>query len=219
MQNTWGYSPLQGGLAFLPATGLIALLTPFAGLLAQRAGPRLYLWIMLGLLLTGVSFLYVVLALSPQSNYVDGLLPPFLARAFGIPLFTSCATLAIVSAVSSQQAGLSSGTLGMARNIGTAFGVAVLSQVYLLHMNAALPSSLHASKAAAERFIDAGQGASHILLEAIIIDGFRLVSLICLILCCGAMICAFFIRTRLRTKNADLTVAPEERSLSTSKGQ
>jgi DHA2 family methylenomycin A resistance protein-like MFS transporter len=125
MQNTWGYSPLQGGLAFLPATGLITLLTPFAGLLAQRAGPRLYLFIMLGLLLTGVSFLYAAIALSPQSNYVDGLLPPFLARAFGIPLFTSCATLAIVSAVSSKQAGLSSGTLGMARNIGTAFGVAV----------------------------------------------------------------------------------------------
>ena len=28
MQNTWGFTPLQGGLAFLPATGLIALLTP-----------------------------------------------------------------------------------------------------------------------------------------------------------------------------------------------
>lgn len=28
MQNTWGLSPLQGGLAFLPATGLIALFTP-----------------------------------------------------------------------------------------------------------------------------------------------------------------------------------------------
>src|SRR5437588_2976687 len=28
LQNTWGLTPLQGGLAFLPATGLIALLTP-----------------------------------------------------------------------------------------------------------------------------------------------------------------------------------------------
>lgn len=198
MQNTWGYSPLQGGLAFLPATGLIALLTPLGGLLAQWSGSRLYLFIMSGLFLIGVSFLYVTIVLSPQSNYVDGLLPPFLARAFGIPLFTSCATLAIVSAVSSERAGLSSGTLGMARNIGTAFGVAVLSQVYLLHMNAALPSSLRASKAAAEQFIAAGQGASHILLAGIILDGFKLISLTCLIFCCGAIICAFFIRTRLR---------------------
>src|SRR5260221_5228288 len=41
MQNTWGFSPLQAGLAFLPATVLIAGLTPLAGLIAQRAGPRL----------------------------------------------------------------------------------------------------------------------------------------------------------------------------------
>src|SRR5579875_3993475 len=65
------------------------------GLLAQWSGSRLYLFIMSGLFLIGVSFLYVTIVLSPQSNYVDGLLPPFLARAFGIPLFTSCATLAI----------------------------------------------------------------------------------------------------------------------------
>ncbi len=26
MQNTWGFTPLQGGLASLPATGLIALI-------------------------------------------------------------------------------------------------------------------------------------------------------------------------------------------------
>jgi DHA2 family methylenomycin A resistance protein-like MFS transporter len=218
MQNTWGYSPLQGGLAFLPATGLIALFTPFTGVLAQRAGSRLYLFILLGLLLTGVSFLYVVLALSPQSNYLDGLLPPFLARACGIPLFTSCATLAIVSALSSKQAGLSAGTLGMARNIGTAFGVAVLSQIYLFHMNAALPAFPGASKAAAERFTAAGQGASHILLAGIIVDGFKLISLTCLILCCSAMMCAFFIRPRLRTKSADLTGAPDACSLSASKG-
>ncbi len=80
MQNTWGYSPLQGGLAFLPATGLIALFTPLTGLLAQWAGPRLYALIVIALLAMGLNFLYIVLFLTPQSDYVSGLLPTFLVR-------------------------------------------------------------------------------------------------------------------------------------------
>ena len=140
MQNTWGFSPLQGGLAFLPATGLIALFTPLTGLIAQWAGRRLYAFLILGLLAIGLSYLYVVLTLTPQSNYVGGLLPAFLVRGFGIPIVSSCATLAVMGAVSKQQSGLASGTLGMARNIGTAFGVAVLGQVYLSHINERAPT-------------------------------------------------------------------------------
>jgi MFS transporter, DHA2 family, methylenomycin A resistance protein len=202
MQNTWGYTPLQGGLAFLPTTVLVVLLTPLAGLLAQWAGPRLYLVLVLGLILVGASFLYVVITLTPQSGYVDGLLPPFIVRGFGIPLFVPCATFAVVRAVSSNQSGLASGTLGMVRNIGTAFGVAVLSQIYLFHINTAMPSSLATSRAAAEQFIISGQGTSRRIIESVILDGFIQTSIVCLILCGCAMVCAIFIRTRLQAKSS-----------------
>ena len=127
LQTTWGLTPLQGGLAFLPATGLIALLTPLSGLLAQWAGPRLSVILVLALLAIGVSFFYVAVTLTPQSTYVGGLLPTFLVRGLAIPVVSSCTTLAVMSAVPTKQSGLASGTLGMARNIGTAFGVSVLS--------------------------------------------------------------------------------------------
>jgi hypothetical protein len=83
MQNTWGYTPLQGGLAFLPATGLIVLFTPLTGLLAQWAGPRLNALLVIALLAMGLSFLYIVVTLTPQSDYVSGLLPTFINLSSG----------------------------------------------------------------------------------------------------------------------------------------
>jgi MFS transporter, DHA2 family, methylenomycin A resistance protein len=200
MQNTWVFTPLQGGLAFLPATGLIALFTPLSGLIAQKSGPRLSLLLVLALLAIGLSFFYVVVTLTPQSTYVGGLLPTFLVRGLAIPIVSSCTTLAVMSAVSTKQSGLASGTLGMARNIGTAFGVAVLSQVYLFHINTTLSSSLTTSKAAAQ-FIVSGVGASRPVIEAAILQGFKLTALTCLILCVSAAVLAFFLRTRSRKQD------------------
>ena len=216
MQNTWGFSPLQGGLAFLPATGLVALFTPLTGLIAQWAGSRRYAFLVLALLAIGLSYLYVVVTLTPQSNYVSGLLPTFLVRGLAIPIVSSCATLAVVSAVSTRQAGLASGTLGMARNIGTAFGVAVLSQVYLFQVNTTLPSSLTTSQAAADQFIASGEGASRLVVEGVILQGFKLTALTCLVFCAGAAIFAFFMRTHLLEKGIKHPVQKEEQGISVS---
>src|SRR5947209_5426100 len=217
MQNTWGFTPLQGGLAFLPATGLIALFTPLTGLIAQWAGHRLYVFLVLALLAIGLSFLYIVLTLTPESTYAGGLLPTFLMRGLAIPVVSSCTTLAVMSAVSTKQSGLASGTLGMARNIGTAFGVAVLSQVYLFHVNTTLPSSLATSRASADQFIVSGEGASRLILEGVILQGFKLTALTCLILCGSAAVLAFFIRSRLRKKGSTYPVQREEQRLSVPK--
>jgi MFS transporter, DHA2 family, methylenomycin A resistance protein len=214
MQNTWGFSPLQGGLAFLPATGLIVLLTPLSGVLAQWARARLNVFLILGLLLNGLSFLFVVLTLSPQSTYINGLLPAFLMRGLAIPIFTSCATLAVMNAVSTKQSGLASGTIGMARNIGTAFGVAVLSQVYLFHVNTTIPVSLAASRAAADQFIITGKGLSRLIIEGSILQGFRLTALSCLIFCGGAVILVFFMLAQARKKESKPAILKEEQNLS-----
>ena len=214
MQNTWGFSPLQGGLAFLPATGLIVLLTPFSGLIAQWAGQRQYVLLVLAALAIGLSFLYVVVTLTPQSNYVSGLLPTFLVRGLAIPIFTSCATLAVVSAVSPKQSGLASGSLGMARNIGTAFGVAVLSQVYLSHINTTLPAHLTASRAAADQFTAPGAGVGHLVVEGVILQGFQLTALAGVVLCGSAAVFAFFMRKPLRQKRARHAPPPVEDGIS-----
>ena len=210
MQNTWGYSPLQGGLAFLPATGLVALFTPLSGLIAQRAGSRLYLFLIFSVLAIGLSFLFILVDLSPQSTYAGTLLPTFIVRGLAIPIFSSCSTLAIISAVSKKQSGLASGTLGMARNIGTAFGVAVLSQVYLFHIDQALPQALVSSRAAAEQFLVSGAGASRLVVEAVIQQGFKLTALACLIFCLFSAGAALLMRVRLSTKDGKSLDLPQE---------
>ena len=40
MQNILGYSPLEAGVRFLPATLMIVVVAPIAGRLADRIGPR-----------------------------------------------------------------------------------------------------------------------------------------------------------------------------------
>jgi len=60
MQNFWGYTPLEGGLAFLPATVLVALLMPFSGIMGQRLGHRLRFIVMAGSVSVAASFLYLL---------------------------------------------------------------------------------------------------------------------------------------------------------------
>ncbi|HTK05631.1 MAG TPA: MFS transporter [Ktedonobacteraceae bacterium] len=215
MQNTWGFSPLQGGLAFLPATGLIALLTPVAGILAQKAGTRLYLLLILGLVAIGLSFLYATIVLNPQSTYSDGLLPSFLMRGLAIPIVTAGVMLAVINAVPTTQAGLASGTIGMVRNIGTAFGVAVLSQVYLSQVNFAIPDSLATVRAAADQFIIAGKGTIYPVIQNIIFQGFERTTLTCVILSAGAIVLLLFMRPRTQKEqeNAAPELAREEQRL------
>jgi EmrB/QacA subfamily drug resistance transporter len=204
MQNTWRFSPLQAGLAFLPATALIALLTPLSGLIAQWSGKQLRLFIAFGVLAIGISYFYVAVTLTPQSSYVGGLLPSLLARGIGIPIFTSCSMLAVMSAVSKDQAGLASGTLGMARNIGTAFGVAILNQVYLSHIDGTLPVHDALTRTSAEQFIVFGNSASRLIAELAILQGFAQVSLLCALLCGLSLVVALFIRSRQQTKTTQL---------------
>ena len=104
-------------------------------------GRKLRFYAAAGVFALGLGGVYVAL-IGPTSTYVNGLLPALLVRGIGIPLFSTCATLALLSAVPQGQAGLASGTLGMARNIGTAFGVATLGVIFNRQIATALPAQL-----------------------------------------------------------------------------
>ncbi|MCX7618952.1 DHA2 family efflux MFS transporter permease subunit [Tepidiforma sp.] len=141
MQNYLGLTPLQGGLAFLPATGLVAALMPVSGILGQRLGHRIRLIIIAGSLSVGLSFVYL-LQLDTSSRYLDGLLPAFILRGLGIGLVISATSYAVVSSLPVAKSGLASGALTMARNIGTSAGVAVFGAVYLRSIETILPPRL-----------------------------------------------------------------------------
>jgi MFS transporter, DHA2 family, methylenomycin A resistance protein len=201
MQNYWGFTPLESGLAFIPATALVALLMPVSGIIGQRLGSHLRLIIIAGSLAVVVSALYL-LRLDTESGYLDGLLPAFLIRGFGIGLVMSATSLAVMSAVPRAKAGLASGTQTMARNIGTAMGVAIFGAIFLNHIHGDLPVRLADAPpaqaaqitAAAEHFVPAGDGATRQAAEEAIVDGFVAIALVTVFIAALATGAAFFIR-------------------------
>jgi EmrB/QacA subfamily drug resistance transporter len=203
MQNYWGFSPLEGGLAFLPATALVALMMPVSGLLGQRLGSRLNLIVIAGSLAVLLSALYL-LRLDTESGYVDGLLPPFLIRGVGIGLVMSATSLAVMSAVPMAKAGLASGTQTMARNIGTAMGVALFGAIFLNHVDSALPQRLAhvpaaeatAATAGAEHFVPAGSAETRLIAGEVIVGGFVLIAAATVAIAALATLAAAFIRHR-----------------------
>lgn len=204
MQNYLGFSPLQGGLAFVPATALVAVLQPFSGIIGQRMGHRLRLLMGGGALAVAASFVYL-LFLDTESGYTDGLLPTFILRGFGIALVISTSSLAVMSSIPMAKAGFASGTLTMFRQTGTAVGVAIMGAVFVHHIDTDLPSRLHASdpatqmqaQAAAEHFVPLGEGAVADAARESIVEGFVLLAGLGLGLSLLAVTAAAFVRHRI----------------------
>lgn len=158
MQNYWGFTPLQAGLGFVPATLLVATLMPVSGALGQRLGHRLRLVIMAGSLSVCLSFV-LLFGLETESSYAADFLPVFLLRGLGIGLMMSATSFAVMSASPPAKAGLASGTLTMSRNIGTAVGVTLLGAVFLHYVEAELPKA--ATAVPAESVQQALTGVRH----------------------------------------------------------
>ncbi len=203
MQNYLGFSPLEGGLAFLPATALVAGISPFSGVLGQKLGRHIRLLLMLGCSLVALSFVYL-LFLDTGSRYADGLLAPFILRGIGIGIVMSCSSIAVMGAVHVSRSGLASGTLTMFRQTGTAVGVALFSAVFLHHIDTDLPNRLAAvppaqvaaAVAAADHFVVAGDGEVASASRESIVGGFILIAWVGVAIAGVAAVTAFFVRQR-----------------------
>lgn len=206
MQNYWGFSALKGGLAFVPATALVAGVMPLSGILGQKLGTRLRLLVIAGSLCVLASAL-AMLRLNVDSTYVGGLLPSFLLRGLGIGLVMSASSLAVVSAVPLAKSGLASGTLTMARNVGTALGVAVFGAVFMHYVDTETsarlqqtpPAQVAQIRVAADHFVPAGSGTAHDVSESVIVAGFVRIALATSLVIGVATLAAFFIRHRPAT--------------------
>jgi len=147
MQNVLGYSPLQAGIRFLPATAMIIVVAPLAGRLADRVGSRPLMTF--GLLAVSGS-LFWQSHLTVSSGYAT-LLPGFVLMGIGMGFVMSPMSLAAMNAVDKAKAGVASGILSMNRMVGGTFGVAVLGAMVstlgrseLNRLLPAVPSSVRA---------------------------------------------------------------------------
>jgi EmrB/QacA subfamily drug resistance transporter len=138
MQNFLGYSAVQAGVRFLPATLMIVLVAPIAGRLADRVGPRLPM--VAGLLITSLS-LFLETRIGTTTGY-GVLLPSFVLLGLGMALVMSPMSTAGMNSVPPQKAGVASGILSMSRMVGGTFGVAAIGALFQHLARSSLADSL-----------------------------------------------------------------------------
>src|SRR2546423_3039816 len=127
LQLVLGYTPLQVGLAFLPANLIMgAFSIGLSAKLVMRFGIRPPL--VAGLLLAAVGL--VLFTRAPVSgNFVIDVLPSMILLGFGAGMAFNPLLLAAMSDVEPQQSGLASGVVNTAFMMGGALGLAVLASV------------------------------------------------------------------------------------------
>ncbi|WP_208025805.1 MFS transporter [Amycolatopsis acidicola] len=119
-------SPLEAGLATLPAAAGIVIIAPFVSGLAKKIGSRSV--ILVGFLITLGGF--VALIFITESWGYGVFVLPLVAVAVGMGLSNGCASAAATSAVSADQVGEASGISNMARYVGAALLTAVSATLY-----------------------------------------------------------------------------------------
>jgi EmrB/QacA subfamily drug resistance transporter len=126
MQGTLGMTALETGLAFLPLTVVIGAAAHAAPHALSQLGARTVATAGL-LLMAGAATL---LAAAPdEASYLPDLLPAFLIAGIGTGLVFVTIQVTGMSEVQHETAGLASGLITTAHEIGAALGVAILSAV------------------------------------------------------------------------------------------
>src|SRR3954469_6378297 len=124
LQQVLGYDSLEVGLAFLPATLIMASFSlGLSARLVMRYGMRTPIAIGMALVSVGL----VLFAQAPVGgNFVTDVLPAMVILGVGVGMAMNPVLLAAMSDVAPEEAGLASGVVNTAFMMGGALGLAVL---------------------------------------------------------------------------------------------
>ncbi len=126
MQQVLGYSALKAGLSYLPLALAIILSAGAASVLVTRFGFK-------PVLLTGLLFVAGGLLwfsqVSTHGSFLSDVLGPSLLAAIGLGLSFVPVTIAAVTGTRPHEAGLASGLVNTAQQVGGALGLAILATV------------------------------------------------------------------------------------------
>lgn len=128
LQNVLRASALQTGLAFLPLVVVIGVAAHFGPKLLTRFGARVVIVGGLALIIAGQLLLTQT---SARAAYATDLLPGFLMIGFGVGLAFVAFSVTAMAEVTDDNAGLASGLMTTAHEMGGAFGVSIFSAVAL----------------------------------------------------------------------------------------
>jgi EmrB/QacA subfamily drug resistance transporter len=123
LQRVVGFSPLAAGVALIPITLVMLLLSARAGRLSARIGPRVPMT--LGPLLVAAGFVLYT-RIGPGSAYLADILPGMLVFAFGLTLTVAPLTATVLAAAPAEHAGMASAVNNTVARAAGLLAVAIL---------------------------------------------------------------------------------------------
>jgi EmrB/QacA subfamily drug resistance transporter len=149
VQQVLGYSALKTGLTFLATAGTVVLVAGISQALVTRVGPRPVMAVGLALI-TGGMLWYTQIPV--KGSFVTHLLPGYLLVGVGMAFSFIPMSIAALAGVEPQEAGLASGLINSAQQIGGALGVAIAATVAFTHTKTLLASGHSPAQAATSGF-------------------------------------------------------------------
>ncbi|HET9914806.1 MAG TPA: MFS transporter [Anaerolineales bacterium] len=126
MQTVLNYSPFQAGLSMLPLPIVVMIVTPLATKLLQKIGIKLSITI--GLSLVTISLFYMSIFYTSNASYSLIVIGQVL-MASGMGITMPSATNSIMGAIPAAKSGIGSAMNDTTRELGNAFGVALLGSL------------------------------------------------------------------------------------------
>jgi EmrB/QacA subfamily drug resistance transporter len=173
MQQVLGFSALEAGLAYLPLAAGIIFAAGGSAPLVTRFGFKPVL--VTGLFVTAAGLLWFS-QVSPGGSFVGDILFPSLLAAVGLGLAFVSMTVAAVSGVEPDEAGLASGLINTSQQIGGALGLAILATIANSRTDDAVAAGQAVPSALTEGFqaaflVGAGFAIAGAILAVVLVSG------------------------------------------------
>jgi EmrB/QacA subfamily drug resistance transporter len=123
LQTVLGYTALQAGVASLPVTILLFVLSPRSGALAQRVGSRLPMTV--GPIVAGVGIM-LLSRVQEGATYLTGVFPAIVVFGLGLGIAVAPLTTTVLAAADDRHSGVASGVNNAIARAAQLLAVAVL---------------------------------------------------------------------------------------------
>jgi EmrB/QacA subfamily drug resistance transporter len=139
LQQIGGYTPLQSGLATLPATAVMFILSKRFGALADRFGPRFFMG---AGPLVAAGGLLLFQTVGVNVDYLTEVLPGILVFSFGLSMTVAPLTAAVLAGVDTGQAGIASAVNNAVARVAGLLGTAAVGAAVAASFVSGLDSDL-----------------------------------------------------------------------------
>jgi EmrB/QacA subfamily drug resistance transporter len=127
MQNGLGYGPFGAGLRLLPGWATLTLIAPFAGMLVNRLGERPL--VVGGLTVVAGGLTWIALIARTGLPYWE-LVPPMTLGGIGASVVIPGSIGVVMTSAPPAAIGKASGIYNTLRQLGAAFGIAIVAAVF-----------------------------------------------------------------------------------------